>query len=802
MRRTDAFEKWILALLLCCAVLLPGCSGGETPTAPAAETPEPTEAPPVWPDAVQISELMVKNQTTLDDGTGRFPDWIELHNTGTETAELEGWFLSDRADRPRWRFPAVTLEPDAYLLIFCAKGTPAGDALCAGFGISAEETVRLFAPDGTPISEAAARETEADCSLVSAGDGTWHISQRPTPGYANTREGYLRFLEQRSGRTGLVINEVLVRNDSYLPHFLLGTSDLVELKNTGTEAVWLGDYELCDANPAHRCRLPDRTLAPGELFLVFCAADVVAADTDRFYAPFALDARRESLYLYGEDGTPADYMLLCDIPEGGSYGRMRERAGLFFFPTPTPGAENAEGKPLVSLSPQCSPEPGVYENSGPLQIELTAEKGAQIFYTTDGSLPTENATLYTGPIPLEETAVIRAVALEEDAWLSPAATCSFMLNENLHLPLLSIATDDPALFRTLYFASSRDNPMHASAEYFNGAHSFRKDCILELKGWTSLSLPKKSLGLEFKNSVDGLLEADVFGNGVTLFSDLSVRAGQDNLKTLFRTELVQDLVLESSEHLLVQASQFCVVFVNGEYWGIYALKEDLTRQYYASHYGVSPESVEVEKGEVSDQSDFYRDVIAFSVENDMADPKNYARMCETIDVDSFIDWIIFEGYSGNTDTLNNIRFFRSSEGDGLWRWALYDLDWAFYHPELDFRVIMNCEYNAGYQMYQLMMALFENPEFKAAFLRRFGELNRSVLSNAHVLENIDRYEALLEPEIARDEKLRGSSYESWAYYMEELKNFITEYDRENHNVKQLALFLNMTEEEVRAGMAG
>jgi hypothetical protein len=146
-------------------------------------------------------------------------------------------------------------------------------------------------------------------------------------------------------------------------------------------------------------------------------------------------------------------------------------------------------------------------------------------------------------------------------------------------------------------------------------------------------------------------------------------------------------------------------------------------------------------------------------------------------------------------------FFRSTEGDGLWRWALLDLDWAFQNPEMDYRVIMNSEANAGFQMYSLMMALFQNDGFKARFLRRFGELNRTTLSNAHVSEAIERYVAMLEPEIERDEPLRDSTYLSWQYYVDELRNFITEFDRENHNVRQIALFLNMSEEEVRAAMA-
>ena len=252
----------------------------------------------------------------------------------------------------------------------------------------------------------------------------------------------------------------------------------------------------------------------------------------------------------------------------------------------------------------------------------------------------------------------------------------------------------------------------------------------------------------------------------------------------------------------MQRSRFCVLFLNGEYWGVYALKEDLTREYYAQHYGVSRESVEVVKGEAALDSAFYREVIAYAAEHDMADAEHYARLCRVMDMDSFIDWIIFEGYSGNSDTLNNIRFFRSSEGDGLWRWALYDLDWAFYGAEMDFAVIMNSEYNAGYQMTQLMMDLFENEDFKGAFLRRFGELNRTTLSNRHVLEAIDGYVRLLEPEIARDGKLRQSSYDSWLVWVDELRSFITDFDRENHNVTQIAKYLKMSEEEVRAAMAG
>ena len=797
--RKYRLKTWGITAASAAAVLLGACGA-----AAAATETEPEAAPKtrVYSDQIQISELMAKNKAVVDDGSGTFPDWIELTNTGTETVDLSGWGLSDREERVKWRFPACVIAPGEFLLVYADGRHPAGTRLTANFGLSEGETLVLSSPDGEPKASAVIQALDADVSQVFAADGSWSPCRRPTPGYPNTQAGYLDFLGERPVKSPLLINEVLVQNQRFSPEYLTGYSDIVELKNVSDEPILLSDYGLADRNDTRPSTLPEKELAPGELFLVYCSGDSGSSTAERFHVDFALSADVERLYLYGKDGTVADYMLLRDIPADGSYGRLPDQAGLYYFRMPTPDAENADGLPFVSARPRVSVEPGVYEQTEALCVSLLADQpGTRIYYTTDGTVPDESAQLYTAPVEIASTTILRAIAVEENALPSRVGTFSYMLNEQLRLPLVSIVADDLPAFREIYYAGLRENPVTANVSFFDGEHSFSKDGELTVKGWTSRSLPKKSMGVAFKSSMDGMLEADVFSNGVTRFSDLSIRAGQDNLRTLFRTELVQDLVLESDSDLLVQSSRFCVVYLNGEYWGIYALKEDLTAAYYAEHYGVSRDSVEVEKGEVALSSDFYRDVIGYALNNDMADDRNYAYMCRTIDVDSFIDWIIFEGYSGNTDVLNNIRFFRSDEGDGLWRWALYDLDWAFYNPNQDYAVIMNAELNTSYQMYQLMMELFKNEQFKSAFLARFGQLNRGVLSNAHVVERIEHYAALLEPEIARDEKLRRSSYDSWRYWVEELEIFILENDWENHNVRQLARFLNMSEENVRAGMA-
>ena len=798
-KNTKRTVACVLAFILSCP-LLPGAR---------AETPaERAVGEALYPDGIVISELMSDNEATLDDGSASFPDWIELHNTGRESVDLSGWTLSDREKKAKAVFPELTLGPDEYLLVWCSGDhSPVSGQLLAGFGLSEGETVYLRAPDGTLMASAAVSGCGADVSQVLTDAGTYQASQYPTPGFPDTREGFAAFQEASDTASPLVINEVLVENGRYLPSYWYGYSDIVELKNVSETEINIGDYTISDKKTERRCALPDRVLAPGEVFLVFCGGEERESDGKYFYVPFALNALEERLYLYGPDGGPVDYMPLRNIPDGASFGRAAGERGRFYFAQPTPGEENGEGKRFVSSKPLVSVEPGVYEDPDTvLTVELSTQPmpstdaaETRIYYTLDGTLPDEGDTLYTGPIEISENTVLRAIAVETDSLPGRAGTWTYLIGERHSLPVLCLTFDDLQQFKTLYYAGAK-SPQTANAALFDGEHSFNKDGMASLKGHTSLKLPKKSLGIKFPDSVDGPLEADVFGNGVTEFAELSIRAGQDNLRTLFRTELVEDLVLESSEHLMTQSSKFCVAYVNGSYWGIYALKEKLEEEFYAAHRGVSVESVTMLEGEAALSSDFYRDVIDYVIQNDMSEAEHYAQMCRTIDIDSFIDWIIFEGYSGNTDTINNIVFFRSDEDDGLWRWGLLDLDWAFQNPEMDYRVIIANETNSGYQMYKLIKELMKNSEFKARFFRRFGELNRTTLSNAHVLEAVDRYAALLDPEIERDEPLRQSSYNSWRYWVDELRNFITEFDRENHNVRQLAILLDMSEEEVRAAM--
>ena len=104
----------------------------------------------------QISEFMAINARGLDDEDRDEEDWIEVHDVGSGTASLEGWYLTDSADNlTKWEFPAVTVGPDSYLIVFASskdRRNPASE-LHTNFKLSGSgEYLALVHPDGVTIA--------------------------------------------------------------------------------------------------------------------------------------------------------------------------------------------------------------------------------------------------------------------------------------------------------------------------------------------------------------------------------------------------------------------------------------------------------------------------------------------------------------------------------------------------------------------------------------------------------------------------------------------------------------------------
>lgn len=793
---------YVLFIVLLC-IIFAACGKSQpapeaTPVPTAAPTPQPTPEPTPYisPDAdkIKISELMVKNDATLLDSDGEFSDWFELVNTSDSPVSLAGWRVSDGEDKSVWSFPDVTIDAGGYLLVFASSKESAGTELHASFSLSEDETLYLYAPENYLADSAPNVSTMADHSSVRCADGSFEDCIWPTPGYSNDAEGYELFCAAHTATSPLVINEVMVYNDSYNRQPDGEYYDWVELKNISEEPIMLAEYYLSDDkdNPM-LWRLPERYLDPGALLVVHCSGNSDLSTSDTVHSNFSLNSTSERLYLTSAaQQRVTDYVWLHDIFKDWTVGRMDGQSGFFYLSSPSPWSGNrGNAYRYISDQPVSLGEDGVYNDVTGVSVEL--EGSGRIFYTTDGSRPDESSAEYTEPITLDKTTVIRAINVQDGAAPSRAITLSYIINENHTLPVLSLSTDSPSTFSGIYYGKRKYYEIPANISYFEDGSSFNIDCGLKMKGWTSLENPKKSMGVSFRGCYgDDMLDYDIFGSDVTEFSSLSIRAGQDYPLAIIRNELFQELCLEMGDNVPTQNSKYCILYLNGSYYGIYCLKEDFSKQYYASHKGVNKSDVTMLKSPVALSSAVYQEVYQFCRDNDMSLDENYDHICSVLDIDNVVDWFLIEGYTANSDVNGNMRYFKLNDG-GKWQIAFYDLDWTFNYASNCFTNITDS--NREVQVSQLINRLLTNARFREQLLSRYSELVSTTLSNEHVLAKIDELQALLEPEVQRERDQWGSDVDGWHYRLDELRSFITNNDYANYSANKLCSMLGASAEQ-------
>lgn len=776
---------YIISAALCLSLCACSLTVESVDTPPAAKTEKTQEAAKnpetmniVIPN-VEITELMVKNHATAANAEGKYHDWVELYNYGSENAELGGFVLTDGENEQSFEDGAV-IAPGEYRVVFFDK-----------ISISAGEKLSLKARNGETVTEILCPDSAADIAYAVNENGEYLLTPWATPGFENSKSGYLSFCNEKTVSSPLIINEICAANSTsaLLPDG--SSADWVEVKNISSAAIELSDYCLSD-KLKESYSIPEKILHPGEIALIYCDNEL---GDDVFHVPFSINSKKDALYLTSRaDGSVIDSAAVHDVPVDGSMGRMEGENGFFYFSEPTPREENYYGKRFTAAAPTSSVEQGIYDGVSSLSIELSGE--GTVYYTLDGSLPTVDSAIYSEPINLESTGVIRAIAVSEDAVQSRVSSFSYIINENHTLPVMSLVTDDPNSFEAMYSWNDKAMEPTGNLTLFDGENSFSADCGIKLKGKTSLSLPKKSLAVYFRGRYgDGAVKRDLFGNGVTEFSSLAIRSGQDYTFTYIRNELCQQLAIENSASLLAQSSKYCIMYLNGQYRGIYCLKENVNEQFYASHADVSKKSVTVLDAPPDTATDLYQQVLTPAMQQDISIPENYAAIAEKLDIDAFIDWVLFEGWCANSDTQGNVKFAASTENGGRWVPVFYDLDWAFYYDSCSFNTMAGYAGNCGVELPWLVRSLMSNEEFRSKLLTRYAELISGPLSNQNVLRKIDEMASEIENEVSRDRERWGLSTDGWYSELTTLKNLIINSEWDSMTVNRLCGAFNVGEAE-------
>ncbi|MBR0025619.1 MAG: lamin tail domain-containing protein, partial [Clostridia bacterium] len=778
---------------------------------------------------VVINEFMASNSTTVLDKHGGYSDWIELYNMTDAPVDLSGCGLSDSISTPmRWQFPSGTVIPaKGYLLIFLSgeNSTETEDELHAPFGLRAyEEAVVLTASNGMIADSYEYSRQEADKSMARTPDGTgeFTLSARPTPGYPNTDAGFTAFeAANLAARGDLVITEAMNNNESTVKGQDGYYYDWIELHNRGSETINLSGYALSDnANNPAKWVFPETSIAPGE-YKIILASENDVKDTKKKYLEtnFALSSGGDVVFLFDDEGVCLDKLSLGMTPTDVSIGRTE--TALCYYESPTPGAKNGSGKAGMTTTPVLVTTPGIFDSE--ITVELSAAEGETIHYTLDATDPTASSAVYTGPITVSKNTVVRAISVKENyiTGYSASGTYLFTTDGVDHaLPVVTLVTDPDNLWNNqtgIYAYGENYDPdaasyadMLTSALYYqakfaseaeqdewerdgsigvfdeSGTQVFTQNIGLRIAGSFGRGRAQKGFNIIARSEYgDNRMDYAFFDTrDFTEYKAIVLRAGaQDQSRGKIRDELCTGLLEGTDVNVLYQAYEPYVLYLNGEYWGVYFMKEKRDRFFVAQHEGVT-DADNMDIGYASAKVTYgsneeWKELMNFVKTNDLSVRANYEHVCSEMDVESFMDYMICEIYVGNSDYAN-IQYYKLP--GGKWKWIFYDFCWGF--NDVNHTTLKN---RRGSQpaASDLFNALLKNDEWREAFLRRFAEIMDTVFAPERVNAHIDELYAAVEPEMQREREKFNSetfmgekqhsmniaSYEGFERQIDSIRNF-------------------------------
>jgi len=750
-----------------------------------------------------ISEVLLSGADVPWDGA--FTDVVEIWNRSGETVSTDGWYLSDGSDPYSYPLDAGPLAPGQRLVITCApKAT--------GFSLSAGESVMLLSPTHrfAPVVVCPEPGPGMSISLVEDAEDIGFTFSPVTLGFENTDLGHSQY-RQAQMSPGLIISELMSANTSFLKGAYATTSDWIELFNSSDNDIHLADYCLSDdADQPDKYPLPDMVLAPGKYCVIFLNSDPRNLLSGYPVLPFSLSSQGDQLYLTREN-TVIDHVFIPSIPKDMSYGRAPGAAVFSLLSGVTPGAGNS-AQAEISAVPTVQTPQGSYDDTDGIEVVLSAP--GTIYYTTDATAPTTADQVYTGPIRLTSTTVLRVMSQEPGKLPSEVVDLTYLLNENTVLPAVTLVVEPDDLWSShsgIYISGpgiSSEPPFYGAnfwkdwekeatlSLFETNGEGFSTKCGIKIFGAFTRVLPKKSLACFFRDIYGSSeLTYPVFGEGsLDTYESLVLRsAGQDAFKGRMRDVVLTSLLGEATD-VPIQQYKPVVVFINGEYWGLHYIREKLNENYVAGHYNVPAGSVTVVEGG-GWTSPEYRELVDYVLKHDMSQQVHYDYVCSQIDVDNYIDMYIAQMWIANTDN-GNVKYFRI--GDGKWTWFFYDTDLSL--EDEDLNTVRNNLTTAGLDRSDYIGRTFaakmlSHPEFRDKFLTRLAWQMNNIWTEENLLSRIEELEAVIQPIMERECVRWNRSYSDWEAQVRIMKNFAK--NRNGYMLIYIQSFFQLSDAEMR-----
>lgn len=531
------------------------------------------------------------------------------------------------------------------------------------------------------------------------------------------------------------------------------------------------------------------------------AVEIPVLDTDVAYGCYP-DASEELAYLTctpGASNNTATNLDIVEMPlfsvEGGFYDAAFGLA-----------LSDMNGNEIIYTIDGSDPRNSDTAKSytGEINIYNNTNDPNKYSAVTDINLSGYKAPKYN----VDKGIVVRAVCKTADGKYSDVVTNSYFVGKTApyysDFKVVSLATDGDYLFDEdtgVYMVGSKYHDMVASGAFTplsdkndianptnynidgkesefpvnvqvfeNGELAYTGNVGARISGNWSRGFAQKSIRLyarsEYGDSkmkyefIEGL--TDINGNTIEEFDKVTLRnGGTDNQLLHFRDMFIQQLCADRA--MDIQAGEPCMVFIDGEFWGFYFIREKQDADYVESHYGIDKDNVTfIKNGELDEGSadlDLeYQELLSWAADADMTSEANYQKVCDSIDIQSFIDMVVIETYINNTDWatdyMNNWISWRATEADastafadGKWRYMLYDLDFSADYFD-DARTLagfdtLNSMFtgNDPYNFVPMFYNLLNNENFSKLFYNSYIDIMKNNFDPVDVSEKLDEYVA-------------------------------------------------------------
>ena len=700
-----------------------------------------------------ISEVLPSNEgNVLIDGN--LYGYIEVTNTGESSINLKEYYLTnDEKILYKYRFEDVVLEPNTSYVVYENDSNL--------FKIKHKKgTLYLTCKDG--IVDKVSYEGLPNGLAYIKFEDTWYQSSDISPGELNNTSGKIRFIDHLDKTPNdLIISEIMSSNNSYLPQNGNVYYDWIELYNNSNADINIKDYYLSNNKDDKRMfKFPDRIVKSHD-YLVIMASGNVSLSNNYLHTNFKLSSL-EGLVLFKGD-TIVDSLFIHNVPKGYSYGRSLS-GGHYYYQIPTPNYHNSDnGVREFSNLPTFSKEGGVYNNTS-LILELSGN--GDIYYTLDGSTPSNMSTKYTTPINLTKTTIVKAISYENGKKNSDVVTNSYIINENHNLPVLSLDLNNNDLNRIKRNPWGKET-INTHVEFFEKDSSFSINAGIKLFGGESRTYNKKSYTLKFNNNYDGKLNYKVFNDkNISTFNSLVLRSGsQEQSTSMIRDEFISSMVTKYTD-VDAQSYKPVVLYINASYEGVYFIREKINSSFIENNHNVDgPTNMinafnyETEEG----SSDAFWNLRNYSNSHDLSTDEAYNYVDSILDIDNFIDYYIIQYTICNYD-LQNIRMYNNPNiNKGKIRMILYDTDFG-----------LRTDTGAYFMDYMLdpyflnprpdtstLRGLLKNPKFRKKFVERMSYFMKNVWNEKNINETYDEIYNSIEKEMERNALRWGYDYNTF-----------------------------------------